>query len=92
MGNLVIKAIAKIIQIPIVLFTSTINLPVVVVMTQKAPLNNSTVFVAFNQYGAGHYGAVTWNYTESDQQKATLALSEMNCNSNSFSHLYGSLQ
>ena len=79
MGDLVIKAVANIIQTPIVLFTSAIALPVVVVMPRNAPLNDAPIFVAFNQHGAGHYDAVTWSNTEFDHQKDAPALSEASC-------------
>ena len=55
-GDLVIAAISNILKAPIVVFTSVKNMPVVIQHPTHSPtLNMDPIFLAYNQFGSGHY-------------------------------------
>ena len=57
-GDLVIAAISNILKAPIVVFTSVKNMPVVIQHPTHSPtLNMDPIFLAYNQFGSGHYSA-----------------------------------
>ena len=58
LGNATILALANIMRIGIVVFTSLENYPVITIVPRNEPIACTTVYLAFEQLGAGHYDAV----------------------------------
>ena len=59
-GDLVITAISNILKAPVVILTSAKNMPVVIQHpTYSQTLNMDSIFLAYNQFGSGHYSAIT---------------------------------
>ncbi len=58
LGNAAILALANIWRIGIVVFTSLENYPVITIVPRDEPISCTTVYLAFEQLGAGHYDAV----------------------------------
>ncbi len=58
LGNAAILALANILRIGIVVFTSLENYPVITIVPRNEPISCTTVYLAFEQLGAGHYDAV----------------------------------
>lgn len=66
-GDLVITALSNIFRIPIIVLTSVQNMPIVIQHpTHSSVLNMDPIFLAYNQYGSGHYYAVVPS-TQNDQ-------------------------
>ncbi len=57
-GNAAILALANILRIGIVVFTSLENYPVITIAPRNESISCTTVCLAFEQLGAGHYDAV----------------------------------
>lgn len=58
LGNAVILALANILRVSIVVFTSLENYPVITIVPNNEPITNTPAYLAFEQIGAGHYDAV----------------------------------
>ena len=58
LGNATILALANIMRIGIVVFTSLEDYPVITIVPRNEPIACTTVYLAFEQLGAGHYDAV----------------------------------
>ena len=58
LGNAAILALANIMRIGIVVFTSLTNYPVITVVPRNEAIVCTTAYLAFEQLGAGHYDAV----------------------------------
>ena len=58
LGNAAILALANIMRIGIVVFTSLENFPVITIVSRNEPIACTTAYSAFEQLGAGHYDAV----------------------------------
>ena len=58
LGNAAILALANIMRIGVVVFTSLENFPVITIVPRNEPIACTTVYLAFEQLGAGHYDAV----------------------------------
>ena len=58
LGNAAILALANIVRIGIVVFTSLENFPVITIVPRNEPIACTTAYLAFEQLGAGHYDAV----------------------------------
>jgi hypothetical protein len=58
LGNAAILALANIMRIGIVVFTSLENFSVITIVPRNEPIASTTVYLAFEQLGAGHYDAV----------------------------------
>ena len=58
LGNAAILALANIMRIGMVVFTSLENYPVITIVPRNEPIAHTTVYLAFEQIGAGHYDAV----------------------------------
>ena len=58
-GDLMVLTLANVLNIPITVFTSVINMPVLCVMpTTQCVISTQPLFLAFTQTGPGHYDAV----------------------------------
>ena len=57
-GNLMVMALANVLKINIVLFTSMEQMPVIPVIPRDALLTPHPIYIAFNHGGCGHYDAV----------------------------------
>lgn len=61
-GNLVIKELCNVLQTPISLFTSVKGLPIIVSTPTHNPLKEvEFIYLAYNQYGPGHYDLVFYD-------------------------------
>ena len=82
-GDLVIAAISNILKAPIVVFTSVKNMPVVIQHPTHSPtLNMDPIFLAYNQFGSGHYSAaVPAVQTDTIVQESTTPTEETQCSS-----------
>ena len=58
LGNAAILALANVMRIGVVVFASLENFPVITIVPTNEPIACNTVFLAFEQLGAGHYDAV----------------------------------
>ena len=58
LGNAAILALANIMRIVMVVFTSLENYPVITIVPRNEPIVYTTVYLAFEQIAAGHYDAV----------------------------------
>ena len=58
LGNAAILALANIMCIGTVVFTSLTNYPVITIVPRNEPIVCTTAYLAFEQLGAGHYDAV----------------------------------
>ena len=58
LGNAAILALANIMCIGVVVFTSLENFAVITIVPRNEPIARTTVYLAFEQLGAGHYDAV----------------------------------
>ena len=54
LGNAAILALANILRICIVVFTSLENYPVIAIVPRNEPISCTTVYLPFEQLGAGH--------------------------------------
>ena len=80
-GDLVITALAHVLQSPIVLFTSIDGLPIVVIMPTQSPVANiHPLFMAYNQYGSGHFDGVVWKNPDEDDGDGAHAEYPQHCN------------
>ena len=57
-GNLMVMALANVLKINIVLFTSMEQMPVIPVIPRDALLTPHPIYIAFNHGSCGHYDAV----------------------------------
>ena len=57
-GNLMVMALANVLKVNIVLFTSMEQMPVIPIIPRDALLTPDPIYVAFNHGGCGHYDAV----------------------------------
>ena len=59
LGDLMVLTLANMLNIPITVFTSVNNMPVLCIMpTTQSVLSTQPLFLAFTQSGPGHYDAV----------------------------------
>ena len=58
-GNLMVMALANVLKINIVLFTSMEQMPVIPIIPRDTLLTPEPIYVAFNHSDCGHYDAVT---------------------------------
>lgn len=60
-GDLVVRALANVLKIPIVVFTSVENMPTIVVTPPNVVTENvQPLHLAYNAHGPGHYDAAVW--------------------------------
>ena len=57
-GNLMVMALANVLKINIVLFTSMEQIPVMPIIPRDTLLTSEPIYVAFNHSGCGHYDTV----------------------------------
>jgi hypothetical protein len=74
LGDLVITALANVLRIPIVVFTSVQNFPMTtIVPTYNVAGTSEPICIALTQYGGGHYDAViqmaAMDYDELEQEE-----------------------
>ena len=59
LGDLMVLTLANVLHVPITIFTSVDNMPVLCIMpTTQSVFSTQPIFLAFNQSGSGHYDAV----------------------------------
>jgi hypothetical protein len=73
LGNAAILALANIMRIGIVVFTSLENFSVITIVPRNEPIASTTVYLAFEQLGAGHYDAVIESATVAVAVDTTLS-------------------
>ena len=60
-GDLVVQALANVLKIPIVVFTSVESMPTIVVTPPNVVTENiQPLHLAYNAHGPGHYDAAVW--------------------------------
>ena len=59
MGDLVLPALVNVLSLPVIVFTSVENMPVMTLLPiSSVPTDSHPLFIAYNQDGSGHYYAV----------------------------------
>lgn len=72
-GDLMVKALCNVLQTPIILFTSVKDMPIIVCTPTHNPLKEvDFIYLAYNQYGPGHYDVALYgggNETQGTSRK-----------------------
>ncbi|XP_070567493.1 uncharacterized protein [Ptychodera flava] len=76
LGNAMVLALSNVLQIPFVILSSVENWPVITVTPRSSVPSPNTLYLAFNQYGPGHYDCLV---ERSDVAEMTKAV-EIKCN------------
>ena len=68
LGNLMVLALANVLKIPIVIFSSLENYPTIPVLPRQQLNDMPTLFISFNTAGCGHYDYVYMESIQSVQE------------------------
>lgn len=78
-GDLVIAALSNVLHSPIVLFTSIVNMPILVLTPSHEPMDNpQPIHLTFEQHGAGHYDLAIYSEQQPPPESSQLEHSRPN--------------
>ena len=79
-GDLMVLTLANILLIPVTIFTSIENMPVLCVLPTSGPtVSSQPIFLAYNQDGPGHYDCATQCVSTKASESKTSVITKCSC-------------